>query len=129
MALLFYIEEGARMKITLSLKKSSDFQRILKKGKWSSGDYLSIYVVSNSQEVNFLGVAVSKKGLNSVKRNRIKRLIREAYRHSEENLKKGYSIVILWKTRNKFEEATFQNIDKDMKKCLKKAGLLVEINE
>ena len=89
MALLFYIEEGARMKITLSLKKSSDFQRILKKGKWSSGDYLSIYVVSNSQEVNFLGVAVSKKGLNSVKRNRIKRLIREAYRHSEENLKKA----------------------------------------
>lgn len=112
------------MKKTLALKKSSDFQRILKKGSWHSGEYVSIYIMKNVENNNLLGIAVGKKGLNSVQRNRIKRLIREAYRSIENELEIGYNIVVLWRSKNTFEDATFQNIDDDMKKCFRKFKML-----
>lgn len=113
------------MKKTLALKKTTAFQTILKRGSWQSGDFLSVYKLENNKENNFLGVAVGKKGLNSVKRNKIKRLIREAYRENEENLKTGYSLVVLWRSKNDYSEATYANISTDLKKCLKKAGLFI----
>ena len=79
----FCREKGVWMKKTLSLKKSSDFQIVLKKGTWSGGKVLSIYIMQNKKNTNLLGIAVGKKGLNSVQRNRIKRLIRESYRNIE----------------------------------------------
>ncbi len=112
------------MKATLSLKKSSDFQIVLKKGTWSSGKVLSIYVMKNSKNANLLGIAVGKKGLNSVQRNRIKRLIRESYRNIESNLKLGYNIVVLWKSKNSFDDATYDNIEKDLRNGLKKANIV-----
>ena len=112
------------MKKTLSLKKSSDFQRILKKGTWYSGDYISMYIMPNFSNINYLGIAVSKKGLNSVERNRVKRLIRENYKNIEENLDVGYNIVVLWRSKNTFDKATYTNIELDLKKCLKKSKII-----
>lgn len=112
------------MQKTLSLKQNTEFQKILKQGKWVTGTYLSVYFLSHQKEKNFLGIAVGKKGLTSVERNRIKRLIREAYRMKEENMQVGYQIVVLWRSKNQFEDATFQHIESDLEKCLKKSGIL-----
>ena len=113
------------MKATLSLKKSTDFQKILKKGTWYSSDLLSVYVMKNNKNINFLGIAVGKKGLNSVERNRIKRLIRETYRKIECNLNLGYNIVILWKSKNDFSVANYSDIYLDINKCFKKAKIII----
>lgn len=113
------------MKKTLALKENEAFQMILKKGNWYSGNYLSLYRISNGKECNFLGIAVGKKGINSVKRNRIKRLIRESYRKNEANIKLGASIVILWRSKNSYEKATYSNINEDLILCLRKAGMLI----
>lgn len=113
------------MKKTLSLKNSSDFQRILKRGYWYSGDVIITYIMPNKKSINFLGIAVSKHGLNSVQRNRVKRLIRENYRNVENNLKVGYNIVVLWKSKATFEKAIYANIQCDMQKCFKKANILI----
>ena len=113
------------MKNTLSLKKSSDFQRILKRGTWCSRDYLSVYLTKNSTNLNYLGIAVGKKGLTSVERNRIKRLIRESYKNIEKNIKVGYNIIVLWKSKNSFEMASYDRIESDLVKCFEKCKILI----
>ena len=112
------------VKKSLSLKKSSEFQRILKKGKWIRGEYISVYILPNTKNTNYLGIAVRKKGINSVKRNRIKRLIRESYKNTENSVVLGYNIVVVWKSKNKFENATYDNISNDISKCLQKANMI-----
>lgn len=111
----------------LTLKKNYEFQSVLKKGKWYSGDLLNMYILKNNNVINNLGVAVGKKvSKSSVKRNRIRRLIKEAFRLEENNIIKGNNIVIVWKTSCSFELANFQDIKKDIRICLNKANLINE---
>lgn len=111
------------MKKTLTLRKNNEFQYIFKKGSWYNSKNISMYVIKNEKDVNMLGIAVGKKVAKSVKRNRIKRLIREAYRLNENNIKTGYSIIIVWKTKSEVINATFKGIENDLLECFKKAGI------
>ena len=116
------------VKIVLSLKKSSEFQHVLQKGKWYSGDLISVYILPNSKDINYFGIAVSKKTGKAVKRNRIKRVIRESYRKIAPNIIKGNNIVVVWKTKKPFDELNFCTIEKDMIKCFSKAKLMISEN-
>ena len=113
------------MKRTLSLKKSNDFQRVLQRGKWYNGKLVSIYMLKNNFDRNFLGIAVGKKAGKAVKRNKIKRIIREAYRQFDSDILTGNTIVIVWKTKNLYESLNFCTIKEDMLKCFSKAGILL----
>ena len=110
----------------LTLKKSSEFQDVFKTGKWSSSDTLVTYTKKINSEENKVGVAVSKKIGKSVVRNRLKRLAREAYRKNETKILAGFNIVIVYKNNINIENLTFDNVEKDLFKCLKKANLLKE---
>ena len=108
----------------LTLKKNLEFQRVFKKGKWVGGDFLSIYYLPNKKKTNYIGVAVSKKVTkSSVKRNRIRRLIKEAYRKNESLVLAGFDIVFIWKLNCPHEQASFDLIDKDIQKCFRKINL------
>lgn len=118
------------MKNTFNLKNSEEFQHILKKGTWYPGDLMSLYLVRNGKDFNMIGIAVGKKfSKSSVKRNRVKRLIREAYRLSESRVCKGYSFVFLWKNDVDFKNVTYKNVESDLFKCLKKADILINEEE
>ena len=115
------------MKNTFNLKNSADFQNILKKGTWNPGDFMSLYLMKNGNDFNMMGIAVGKKfSKSSVKRNRVKRLIREAYRSSESRVKKGYSFVFLWKNDVDYSNVTYESagLSSSVKKEFEKiAGL------
>ena len=63
-----------------TLKKNYEFQNVLSKGKFYVGKQITIYISTNKLDENVIGIAVSTKACNAVKRNHIKRLIRENYR-------------------------------------------------
>lgn len=106
------------------IKENTEFQKVLKSGKWFGGECLVIYVLTNNQKENRVGVAVGKKAGKSVVRNRIKRLIRETYRLNEENIQKGFDIVIVWRSSSNIDKINFDDVQKSLLKCLNKADLI-----
>ena len=106
-----------------SLKKNRDFQLIYKEGRSRANRYLVLYVRENGLTKNRFGVSVSKKVGKSVVRSRVTRLIRESYRLTEEQIAKGYDIVVI--ARVFANGASFQEIDHSLKHLLKKHNLLL----
>ena len=108
------------------IKENTEFQKVLKSGKWFGAECVVIYVLPNNKEENRIGVAVGKKAGKSVVRNRLKRLIREAYRLNEEKIKKGLDIIIVWRSSNNIDNVNFDIVQKSLLKCLNKANLITE---
>ena len=115
------------MKKTKMMKKNYEFRNVLSKGKYYSGKYIEAFIQKTKQEnVNFLGIAVGVKVAKAVKRNYIKRLIRENYRFYEDRIQDGYRIVFLWKKKSDIKNSNFRNIKKDMEFIFDKANLILE---
>ena len=117
------MQEGIKMKKTKMLKKNYEFKKVLSKGKYYSGQNIDAFIKDNNKNYNFLGLAISVKTAKAVKRNKIKRLIRENYKEQEMQIKTGKSIVFLWKKNVDIKYATFENIKKDMNYIFDKAQI------
>ena len=109
---------------TDTLKKNYHFKNILKKGKYYKGKCIDIYIKNNNKEKNYIGIAVGVKLAKAVKRNRVKRLIRENYRILENNMKKGNSIVFICRKNQNIEEINVNDVKEDMVNILKSAEIL-----
>ncbi|HKM04579.1 MAG TPA: ribonuclease P protein component, partial [Lachnospiraceae bacterium] len=83
------------MKFSESLKSNRDFQNVYKKGKSYANKYMVMYVLENDQNINRIGISVSKKVGNSVVRHHITRLVRESYRLQENIFNSGLDIVVI----------------------------------
>lgn len=114
------------MKKTIVIKKNYEFKNLFSKGKFFHGEYIHLYVLKNNCNFNKLGIAVSKKQGKAVKRNHFKRLIRENYKIIEPRLKNGYSILVVGNKNKDISEINYYDIQENMEKNLKKAGVLYE---
>ena len=112
------------MKKTKMLKKNYEFKNVLSKGKYYSAKNIEVFIKDNNKNYNFLGLAISVKTAKAVKRNKIKRLIRENYKILEPQIKDGKSIVFLWKKKVDTKNATFENIKSDMNNIFEKANII-----
>ena len=112
------------MKKTKMLKKNYEFRKVLTKGKYYSGNNIEAFISkNNNKNFNFLGLAISTKVGKAVRRNNIKRLIRENYKVLEPEIKSGNSIVFMWKKKSNIENATYHNIEEDMNIIFEKSNL------
>jgi ribonuclease P protein component len=81
------------------LSRSSDFQRIYRQGSSTASRFLVLYSFKRSPEVASggprLGLSVSKKLGGAVVRNRVKRLLREAFQAATGQLAEEYDLVLI----------------------------------
>lgn len=110
------------MKITSALKLNKDFRRLYYRGKKAACGYVVVYCMKNKTNSNRLGLTCGKAVGKAVVRNRVKRLIRESYRLSEDKLKIGFDIVIVARMRAAGQD--FFTISKDVRYALKKLELM-----
>ena len=104
------------------LKKEKDFKTVFNKGKRIFSNHLTlIYFQADSLKV---GYAVSKKHGGSVKRNRIKRILRESFRSFSPILSKNFFFVFIPKVLD--EEISLEKTKKDMEFMFKKGGFFTE---
>ena len=80
-----------------------------------------MYIKTSNQPINKFGIAVSKKQGKAVKRNHIKRLIRESYRLQKNELKQGYNLVFIW-NKNSNQDCKCNIIFEDMEFVYKYAA-------
>ena len=87
------------MKPAVTLKHNHDFRRLYSRGKSAVSPSMVVYCRRNGLDHNRLGFTVSTKLGGAVVRNRARRRLREVCRLSGENLKSGYDLVVVARSR------------------------------
>ncbi len=79
------------------LSRSADFERVFRKGRSQGNRHLVVYAFPRGAPADEprLGVSVSRKVGGAVQRNKVKRLLREAFRARAEHLPAGHDFVIV----------------------------------
>ena len=83
------------MQKTVILNQNRDFLQLYRRGRKIVSPYMILYVRKNRRKYNRLGITVGKKVGCAVKRNRARRIIRQAYRETEHLLPTGIDLVIV----------------------------------
>jgi ribonuclease P protein component len=78
------------------IKSADDFRRAFERRRSASDGLLVIYGTENGRDHPRLGISVSRRKIRAAHaRNRVKRLIREAFRLNKAELPPGIDLVVL----------------------------------
>ncbi|OAG27616.1 ribonuclease P protein component [Thermodesulfatator autotrophicus] len=77
------------------LRRRKEYERVYREGKRLSLPYLRVILAPNTLGYSRLGLSVSKKVGNAVKRNYVKRVLREIFRRNKDMFPASHDIVII----------------------------------
>ena len=112
------------MKKTIALKENHEFRRLYHRGTSSAGRHLVLYCRKNRLCRNRLGLVSSKKLGHAVVRNRCRRRLREVYRLEKPQLKTGYDIILV--ARSRTATAPWPELQKQFRRLCRKVDLMKE---
>ncbi|MBI2861663.1 MAG: ribonuclease P protein component [Chloroflexi bacterium] len=104
------------------LTENKQFERVRREGRSWVGRYAILYAAPNGMEQTRAGFSVSKRVGKAVRRNRAKRLMREALRQLYRALVPGWDLV--FSARTQASQGDYRSIAEGIVSLLKRAGLL-----
>jgi ribonuclease P protein component len=105
------------------LRRPADFKAVYDRRRSAADGTLVVYARENGLAYSRVGLSVAKKFGTAVRRNRIRRLMREAYRLTKESLPLGYDIVLIPRP---LDEYTLDDIRASLAKLVKQAVRKIE---
>ncbi|MCR5485261.1 MAG: ribonuclease P protein component [Clostridiales bacterium] len=94
------------MSAVITLKQNKDFRRVYGRGKSCTAPALVTYCLKNRAGFCRIGITTSKKLGGAVKRNRCRRVIKEAYRGLADECSGGWDIVFVARFRTLSAKST-----------------------
>jgi ribonuclease P protein component len=111
------------------LSRSAEFERVYREGRSHASRHLVLYAFPREEGDGEprLGVSVGRKVGGAVERNRVKRLLREAFRATSDRLPDGHDFVVV--ARPDIAELAQrdgeQGVERALGELLEKAGFAV----
>lgn len=110
---------------SLRVRRRQDFLNIQRNGQKQHLTNFIVFVLRNSSEEQNrparMGVTVTRKVGNAVHRNRIKRWLREAFRHRQLRFQLGLDLV--WIAKRQVQNLSFRRVELDMEGLLKRSKM------
>ncbi len=110
------------------LSRSAEFERVYRQGRSIANRHLVLYTFPNpSTDRPRLGLSVSRKVGGAVQRNKVKRLLREAFAQAETELKPDQDVVVVARPAagELAEREGLAGVDASLAELIGKAGLRV----
>lgn len=110
----------------VSIKESHLFRKAYEKGRRFSEKNVSVYVLKNyKSDQTLLGITTSKKLGNAVRRSRVRRMIREAYRAllRDRAFIRPFLIVVVARGAAYEDGRKTGHVQNDLEKALLRAGV------
>ena len=87
------------MKKSVTIKLNHEFRRLYNKGLSAVTPSMVVYCRKSRFAHNRVGITVSTKLGSAVKRNRARRRLRELFRLAQPEMKQGYDVILVARTR------------------------------
>lgn len=115
------------MSKVLTLKKDSEFKKVFNRGKSVADKNVVIYFFRrNLTSKSRIGFVVSKKMGKAVRRNRIRRVLKEIFRLNLDKIEEDYDLIVI--PRATIQLSDFKAVEKSVLKLCGKAGILKDHN-
>lgn len=90
------------------LRSKTDFERIYERKCKAADGVILLFAMPNGTGTTRIGLSVSKKHGGAVVRNRLKRLLREAFRLQQHRIPDGLDLIAIPLDKNKASLAGYQ---------------------